>query len=168
MPELLARGGLSQLMASLHRCFAFGPQQAVGQGDRNLIAVIGQWRPEQLDRVWPGASTTAAADWPAQLPHHVLVYVDARERFPYLVEYRGAAQTALANSSEGYAPARDPLATFEFVDVQFAAAMPADLFQFAPPDNNFTDVTDRVIEDLRPVAAPAADASAARRAGTWR
>jgi hypothetical protein len=130
--------------------------------------VVGQWRPEQLERVWPGISTASVGDWPSHLPHHVLLYIDANDRFPYFIEYRGADQAELATSAVAHYPADDPLASFEFIDVQFAAAMPADTFQFTPPDNSsWTDVTARVIEELRAPPAPMAE-DTARREGTWR
>jgi hypothetical protein len=168
MMELMARGGLSQLMAGLHRSFTFGPRQTLRQGNRTMLAVVGQWRPEQLERVWPGASTASMGDWPPHLPHHVLVYIDANDRFPYFIEYRGADQAALATSAVAHYYADDPLASFEFIDVQFAAAMPADTFQFTPPDNSWTDVTWRVIEELRAPPAPVEAEGTARREGTWR
>ena len=170
MPELLARGGISQLVASLHRSYSFGSRTSLQWGERRVWAVIGQWRPPQLDRYWTGLSTSDPSHWPSHLPHHVLLYIDEREKFPYLVEYRGAAQSALATSSDALYPARDPLARFEFIDVQIAAAMPADTFQFTPPENGaWTDITSRVIEELRPPPAPVVEAEGtARREGTWR
>lgn len=164
MAELLARGGLSQLVSSLVRSFAFGAHRAVSHEDRALVALVGVWRPEQLARIWPGAGE---GNWPAHLPHHVLVYIDPRERFPYLVEYRGGDQAAVAESTEVHLRTRDPLASLEFVDVQFAATMPADVFHFVPPDNNFTDVTHQVLAEVRPPTA-ATETRSARRDGAWR
>jgi hypothetical protein len=138
------------------------------RGEQTVFALIGQWRFEQLERVWPGLSTGGDGEWPAHLPHHVLLYVDANDRFPYFVEYRGAAQAYLAASSEAYAPADDALASFEFIDVQFASPMPADKFQYTPPENNFTDITDRVVAELRPPPVPLEETSTARRTGSWR
>jgi hypothetical protein len=166
--ELLARGGVSQLVASLHRSFSFGPRQTLRRGDRTMLAVIGRWRPEQLERLWPGAGSMAPGDWPPHLPHHVVVYVDANDRFPYFVEYRGGDQQALASSAEAYYPARDALASFEFIEVQFAAAMPADIFQFTPPDVSWHDITSRLVEELRPPPAAAPEVNTAHRETTVR
>jgi outer membrane lipoprotein-sorting protein len=165
--ELMARGGISQLIAGLHHCFEFGPRRAFTRGQQTVFAVIGRWRPDELSRIWPGLSADSAENWPAQLPHHVVIYVDSSDRFPYLIEYRGGEQAALAASSEGYAPARDALATYEFIEVQFAAAMPSDTFQFTPPDNSWQDITARIVNELRPPAAPTAEA-AVPRTGSWR
>jgi hypothetical protein len=166
-PELLARGGVAQLVASMHRCFTFGPRQTLRRGDRTMLALIGRWRPEQLERLWPGAGSMAPADRPAHLPHHVVVYVDANDRFPYFVEFRGGDQAALADSTDAYYPARDALASFEFIDVQFAAAMPADIFDFTPPDNSWHDITSRLVDELRsPATAP--EVNTANRSATMR
>jgi hypothetical protein len=166
-PELLARGGLSQLLADLHRCFAFGPEQTLRRGDHTVKAVIGLWRPEQLERAWPGLST-GASEWPPHLPHHVLLYVDNDDLFPYLVEYRGGAQAELATSSAAYFPAQEALAGFEFIDVQFAATMPSSLFEFTPAESDWHDVTARVIDELRPPAPKPEETASSHRSGTWR
>jgi hypothetical protein len=163
---LLVRGGLSQLVADLHRCFVFGPDQTLRRGDRSVNAVIGQWRPDELERQWPGL-TTGAEGWPSHLPHHVLMYIDNDDLFPYLVEYRSGTQAALATSNAAFFPSHEALAEFEFVDVQFAAAMPANLFDFEPAENDWHDVTARVVEQLMP-PPPKLEEIAARRSGTWR
>jgi hypothetical protein len=130
-------------------------------------AVIGHWRPEQLQRVWPGLDVNDASQWPSHLPHHVLAYVDNDDRFPYLIEYRSSAQMGLATSAAGRLPAHRPLASFEFFDVHFATAVPARLFRFSPGEINWHDITNRVIQELRP-PAPAEAESTARRQATWR
>jgi len=154
-------------VAGLQRCFTFGPDQTLRRGQRTVRAVIGTWRPEALERIWPSLSTRDPAEWPSHLPHHVLVYVDNDDVFPYLIEYRGPAQASLSTAAAGHFPAHDALAVIEFVDVYFATPMPASLFQFSPAEINWHDVTGRVIDQLRP-PAPAAEASTARRQGTWR
>jgi hypothetical protein len=166
--ELLARGGVSQLIAGLHQCFQFGPRQTLSRGQQTVFALVGRWRPEELGRIWPGLSAETAEDWPAQLPHHVVLYVDASDRFPYFIEYRGGDQADLAASAEGYAPTRHALATYEFLEVQFAAAMPVDTFEFTPPDNSWHDITARVVEEIRRPATPTAEASVPRQTGSWR
>ena len=170
MAELLARGGVSQLAAGLHRNFTFGPRQMLQRGNQQIVAVVGTWRPEELERAWPGLAAAAVDEWPSHLPHHVLVYVGAVDRFPYFIEYRCGAQAAIATSSEAYLPARDAMASFEFIDVQFAATMPADVFQYSPPDNSWHDITSRLVEEVRPLPriAPAPEASTAQREGEWR
>jgi hypothetical protein len=170
LSELLSRGGVSQLAAGLHRYFTFGPRQTLLRGNQQIVAVVGQWRPQELERAWPGLAAAGSEEWPTHLPHHVLVYVGANDRFPYFIEYRGIDQARLAGSNEAYMPARDSMASFEFIDVQFAAAMPANVFQYTPPDNNWHDITSRLVEEVRPLpsAEPSQEAITAQREGEWR
>jgi hypothetical protein len=101
------------------------------------------------------------------LPHHVLVHIDNDDLFPYLVEYRSGAQASLATSAANCFPSHEPLASFEFIDVQFAVAMPAELFQFSPAETDWHDVTAGAIERLRP-PPKAEEPSTARRPASWR
>lgn len=165
--ELLVRGGLTQLFAELGRCFQFSAPQPVRHGERTALAVVGRWRDAELQREWPVLAEESAA-WPAHLPHHVLVQVDHDTLFPYLVEYRGAEQASLAASAAAPFPTRKPLASYEFIDVKFAATMPDHLFQFAPAQLDWQDATARTLERLRPPPAPAKEDEVARRYGDWR
>jgi hypothetical protein len=165
--ELLVRGGASQLIADLHSLFQFGEEQTLRHGDRTVRAVIGRWRPEALERVWPGLNSASIGGWPEHLPHHVLVHIDNDDLFPYLVEYRSGAQASLATSAANCFPSHEPLASFEFIDVQFAVAMPAELFQFSPAETDWHDVTAGAIERLRP-PPKAEEPSTARRPASWR
>lgn len=165
--ELLVRGGLTQLFAELGRCFTFSAPQPVRHGQQTALAVVGRWRDAQLLREWPSLTSESAA-WPAHLPHHVLVQVDSNSYFPYLVEYRGVDQAELAASAAAPFAARQPLARYEFINVQFTAAMPDHLFQFAPAQLDWQDATSRTLERLRPPPAPAGNDDVARRYGTWR
>lgn len=157
--ELLARGGLSQLIAELSRCFAFEPPQTMRRGDRIVLAVIGAWRPDPLARHWPGAPSM----WPAHLPHHVLLHVDSDDYFPYYIEYRGGDQQAYAATQTAHFPVRDALCSLEFIDVRFDAAMDERLFQFSPGEAAFQDGTARLLEQLRPPPAPPVLEQTARR-----
>lgn len=166
--DAAARGGLSQLMASLARCFTFSAAQPMQLGDRTMLAVIGTWRPEQLESEWSGLSTRSPAEWPVHLPHHVLVYIDSSELFPYLIEYRGGGDAELVTDPQGVFATRNPLALFEFWDVQyFGSTMPPTLFQYTPPDPSWHDVTSKMIEELR-VKAAKSEPEMTQRAGTWR
>jgi len=166
-PELLARGGASQMIANLHRMFTFGEEQTLRRGERTVRAVLGRWRAEQLERQWPGLATGGDV-WPEHLPHHVLVYIDNDDFFPYLVEYRGGDQASLADSSAACFPAQDPLASFEFIDVKFVSHMQPELFQFTPTESDWHDETGSVIERLHPAPPKTDEPATARRNGTWR
>lgn len=166
--DAAARGGLSQLVASLARCFTFSSPQPMQLGERTMLAVIGTWRPEQLEREWPGLSTKPPEEWPSHLPHHVLLYIDSSELFPYLIEYRGGGDAALVTDPHGVFATRHPLALFEFLEVEyFGSTMPQSLFQYAPPDPSWHDVTSKVIEELR-AAGTKGPAEMTQREGTWR
>lgn len=166
--DAAARGGLSQLVTSLARCFTFSSPQPMQLGERTMLAVIGTWKPEQLEREWAGLSTKPPAEWPTHLPHHVLLYIDSSELFPYLIEYRGGENAELVTDPHGVFATRQPLALFEFLEVEyFGSTMPAQLFQYAPPDPSWHDVTGKVIEELRATSAKGS-AEMTQREGTWR
>jgi hypothetical protein len=158
--ELLVRGGLTQLVAELHRCFTFSEQRTLQRGEGAVMALVGQWRPEHLMRLWPALAEEGSA-WPEHLPHHVLLYLGADDFFPYLIEYRSSAAAPLMTSDAVFAAQADPLASYEFIDVQFAASMPDHAFTFDPPPDR-RDVTGVALERLRPTpplpAAEPADA----------
>jgi hypothetical protein len=163
--EALARGGLSQLMAELSRCFTFASPHTMRRGEQIVLAVIGTWRPEPLARHWPAA---VGGEWPAHLPHHVLLHIDSDDYFPYFIEYRGGNQQDASTSPTAHFPLRDPLASIEFIDVRFDAAMDERLFEFSPGDGGFQDGTARLIEQLRPPAPQSAPEQTARRPAAWR
>lgn len=166
--DAAARGGLSQLVASLERCFTFSSPQPMQLGERTMLAVIGTWQPEQLEKEWAGLSTKPPAEWPSHLPHHVLLYIDSSELFPYLIEYRGGEDAELVTDPHGVFATRNPLALFEFLEVEyFGSTMPPNLFQYTPPDPSWHDVTSRVIEELR-AASKGASPEMTQREGTWR
>lgn len=166
--DAAARGGLSQLVTSLTRCFTFSAPQPMQLGNRTMLAVIGTWRPEQLEREWAGLSTRSPSEWPTHIPHHVLLYIDSSELFPFLIEYRGGEDAGMVSDPHGVFATRNPLALFEFLDVEyFGATMPPSLFQYTPPDPSWHDVTSRVIEEIRASSkGPAAEMT--QREGTWR
>jgi hypothetical protein len=163
--DLLARGGLSQLIAELRRCFDFGPPAEATVEGRPALAIVGRWRPEALARDWPGLDAKAVGEWPAQLPHHVLLVVGPVDRFPYVVEYRRGEEADLADAP-GRAAA-DPLARYEFFNVRYEATMPERLFEFPSTEVEWHDVTASVVARLRPPAPVQTDATALR-PGAWR
>jgi hypothetical protein len=146
-PVALARGGASQLVAELHRCFEFGPPQPTRIDNVPALAMVGRWRGAELARAWPGLEADGGA-WPAHLPQHVLLVVGAADLFPRLVEYRRGSQASLADSASA-ALSADPLARFEFYDVNFLATIPAGALEFAAVDVDWRDVTARVVERLK-------------------
>jgi hypothetical protein len=164
--EVLARGGLSQLVAELRRAFAFGPPTAVVEQDRPMIALVGTWREDALHRQWQSLSTESPSDWPGHLPHHVVVKLGREDYFPYVVEYRRGADAGLASSVVGVS---DPLARIEFFDVRWGVVnVDERLFEFTPADVEWRDETAAALERLRPTPPPTAPMPVAQREGTWR
>jgi hypothetical protein len=164
--EVLARGGLSQLVAELRRAFAFGPPAAIVEQDRPMIALVGRWREEALYRQWQSLSPDSPGDWPGHLPHHVVVKLGREDFFPYVVEYRRAADADLADSVAGVG---DPLARFEFFEVRWGVVnIDERLFEFMPADVDWRDETAATLERLRPTPPPPAPMPVAQREGVWR
>jgi hypothetical protein len=162
--QLLARGGLSQLIAQLKRNFEFGPPTVVVESGQVLMAMVGSWRKDALARAWPGLDPALPGDWPAHLPHHVLVKVGRRDLFPRTIEYRRGSDAGLFREASG---AIDPLARYEFFDVQWNVTMPERLFEFVATDLDWHDVTAEVFEQLKPAALAQPVAEVAD-GGTWR
>jgi hypothetical protein len=163
--ELLARGGLSQLVAELRRSFEFGPPVSATLDGRTVAAIVGQWRSEALAQQWQGLSPNSADGWPSHLPHHVVVMVGIEDSFPYRVEYRRGSDAALVGS---VTPAGDPLARFEFFDVEKGSVSMDRLFEFTATDVDWRDVTGAVLERLRPTPPVTETPPLARRDGAWR
>ncbi|HMO86116.1 MAG TPA: hypothetical protein PKC18_14470, partial [Lacipirellulaceae bacterium] len=163
--ELLARGGLAQTLAELQRSFHFAPPVAVTVEGHDALALVGQWRDELLGRRWPGAVGASGAQWPAPLPHHVLLVVGARDFFPYVIEYRRGADETWASTPHA---SPDPLARFEFYAVDFAAAMREEMFEFRANDVQWRDATSLMVQRLLPRAAPAPQVQTAAGSAPWR
>jgi hypothetical protein len=162
---VLGRGGLSQLMAELRRCFDFGPPTPIGSvGGPRQVAIVGRWKGESLEQEWPSLSGDDGAHWPTNLPHHVVVKIGENDLFPYAIEYRRGADAAMAAY---FGDVSDPLARYEFFDVRWAVTMPAQLFEFNATDVDWHDVTGRVLERIRPTS-PEKVAELPPREGTWR
>jgi hypothetical protein len=162
-PELRARGGISQLIAELQHSFTFGTADPAVVEGREAFAVLGRWRPEVLQRDWPQLDAAQPGDWPAHLPHHVVVVVGGIDFFPYVVEYRSGREGSLVDAPPTQT-ALDPLARYEFFEVRYAATMSKDLFEFPSTDEEWRDVTGAVIERLRPLSP----VQTATRPGPWR
>lgn len=152
------RGGLPQLLSDLIRQFDFDPPRPVQHEGQHVDALIGHWRTNQLQRLWPEGSPygkKALANWPEQLPHHVLLLID-KNFFPRVVEHRHAGDAYLASIAGGLRPARDPLLRYEIFEVRFAEALDRRLFEFKT-ESDWKDETSLVLERLtQPKAAKSA------------
>lgn len=144
------QGGLGQMLGELLSNFDFQPPQSTQLNGLPVSALVGQWRPEQLRRLWPEAelSEAGAVQWPEQLPHHVLLLVGRNNLFPYVCEHRSRADAALATSLSGLRPTSVPLLRYEIFEVQTAVAISQETFQYTPGDMEWTDETAIVLEQL--------------------
>ena len=158
------RGGISQLLAELLRRFEFDPPRATQLNGFPVEALVGHWRTDQLAELSPAALAALAdpAAWPPQLPHHVLILVGQSNLFPYVVEYRSAADAQLAEELIGLRPAQEPLLRYEIFEVRFAEAIDSTVFQFKAGDVASTDETALVLERLVKQHASAAAEVAGR------
>ena len=147
--ELLARGGLSQLVAELRRRFTFGPPRAATDEGRDVLAVVGRWREEAVGARRGRRSTpTSPDDWPAHLPHHVVVVVGRCDLFPYVIEYRRGGRRrvgrrSLASRSGRSAGAVRVLRRAAAATMRAAVRVPVDGCRVARRDRD-------VVEQLRP------------------
>ncbi|MGI9428827.1 MAG: hypothetical protein ACR2NM_09235 [Bythopirellula sp.] len=147
---LQGQGGLGQMLGELLGNFDFQPPQSTQLNGLPVNALVGQWRPEQLRRLWPEAELSRAgtAEWPEQLPHHVLLLVGRNNLFPYVCEHRSGADAALATNLSGLRPTNLPLLRYEIFEVQTAVAISQETFQYVPGDIEWTDETALVLTQL--------------------
>jgi hypothetical protein len=160
------RGGLVQLLRELADRFDFTAEPATGSLATPCYALVGRWKPQELGGLWsplPDAERAPEA-WPTHLPHHVVLEVGREDLFPYRLEYRGAADAALAGLPGG-GQASTPLARYEWFDVQFIATIEPEQFSYTAGEIDWVDRTDdalrRILEQRaapRTAALPASTA----------
>ncbi len=152
------RGGLTQLLSDLIRQFDFDLPRPVQFDGQPVEALIGRWRSEQLQQLWPEGTPFgdgSFARWPEQIPHNVLVLID-KNFFPRVVEYRRTADAYLAETVAGLRPTRDPLLRYEVFDVRLATVLDPGKFKLET-DGDFKDETNLILKRLtRPKAAKSA------------
>jgi hypothetical protein len=148
---LEGQGGLGQMLGDLLRNFDFQPPQPTQLNGDPVNALVGHWRTEQLARLWPAGAELeemTTDDWPAQLPHHVMLLIRTRNLFPCVCEHRTAQDAALATQLGGLRPTAAPLLRYEIFEVQTAVAIPEEKFQYVPGDVPSTDETNLVYQQL--------------------
>ena len=144
------QGGLTETLADLLRRFTFAPRRKAQLNGLPVYALLGQWRQEELEKVWPGLTgKDQDIAWPKHLPHHVLLLVGENNLFPYVLEHRRASDAMLVQSAAGIRPvAKDPLMRLEVFEVQLAAALDDSLFEYSPGDMQWSDETQLVFERM--------------------
>lgn len=155
--SVTGQGGLSEMLADLLRHYTFQPPQPTQLNGLPVYSLVGTWRTEQLAKHWSASVNLDAlelAEWPTQLPHHVLLLVHKQNLFPCVVEHRSAASSSYATSLAGLRPTSSPLTRYEIYEVNFAVAIPNEHFDFSP-DGNWSDETSVVLERLKKEIEPA-------------
>jgi hypothetical protein len=158
LPTAVSRGGLCGQLADLIEHFDFGPPRPIQLDDYSMVAMIGRWKPEPLVRLCPQFAASAPsnadandseAEWPDQLPHHVLLMVGVQDLFPYLIEHRRYRDVAAAGTGASTHPVDDPLARYEQFEVQFTAPLDERLFE-SPHSNDikWDDETPELIVEM--------------------
>ena len=126
-----------------------------------MVAMTGRWKPEPLVQLCPQFASSGLtadaknpeADWPDQLPHHVLLMVGKQNLFPYLIEHRRnkdapSSDDPLSGDGAGTHPVDDPLARYEQFEVQFTAPLDERLFEFDHSELQWEDETPKLIVQL--------------------
>ena len=150
-PELaliMARGGLSQLIAELSDQMHFQLAVADSSTTAEYLTIVGSWKPDALARLWPEARDGQATHWPSQLPWQVTLQVGRNDFFPHVIEYyKGKVEAATGQG--GGVIADGTLARFEFFEVDFARAVDDRHFNYAAGETQWADETTAAIRRLR-------------------
>jgi len=146
------RGGVSQMLADLQHRFDFDPPLPMQMNGIPVHALVGHWRKSGLKELWPDFDATnedgETPEWPAQLPHHVLLLVGQGNLFPYVIEHRRFEDAYLVDTVTGLRPANDPLLRYELFNVQFAVAIDPQKFVYKHGGVEWTDETMAVMGRL--------------------
>lgn len=130
-------GGAPMLLSGLDEAFAFGEPRRMRLGEELVVAMIGRWR-ETESR----ASTDRA-------PHHVVVALEDQGLLPRLVEYRGQTDPLSAaglTDPQRLHPSRQPLLRLELGGLRPGVAVDPSAFVYNPPEDDWTDRTDREVQ----------------------
>ena len=152
LAEAAVRGGISQMLSDLLKRFDFDSPRASQWNGQPALALIGHWRKSGLEELWPDykklIEAEEAPDWPAQLPHHVLLLVGPNNLIPHVIEQRRFEDAYLATTVTGLRPTNDPLLRYEIFDVKIAVAIDPQKFVYKTGDVDWSDETAAVIERL--------------------
>jgi hypothetical protein len=146
-------GGLPRLLRGLHANFKFTPVGQTRLSDQLTAWTLrGEWNREMLTKLLPGQKEAIdqgkPPDWsrlPEHLADHVVLYLGTADRFPYRIEYRRRDPDRKEGPS---GPQSKAIGTLEFRQVDLAASIPPGRFDYQPGDVEWTDQTDRFLEDL--------------------
>jgi len=149
--DVLALGGLAQVLDSLHRSFEFRSLRAEKLGVHSTYAVLGVWKPAALERLkptdQPGAEAGPplnVADLPEFMPNQMEVFIGRDDLFPYQIDYYRAVQPGTRNDSDQL------LARMKLVDVHFDVPIDPAQFVFNPGERVPVDDTEAFLRRTLP------------------
>lgn len=147
----LGLGGIPELLASLEREMKFSSLKEESLRSRQVFVLQGNWNDDAATR-WLGdpAKRDKNAALPLFVPDEVRVSLDRETGFPLRLLYLKKM------------PDRDvmrPMLTLDFLDVALNEPVDASEFHYEPPDRvTPVEITPMYLEQLKPLAAPAAPA----------
>jgi hypothetical protein len=133
----LGFGGLPGLFAAIEDSVIFDDHKETTLDDRKLVVIEGGWKPALL-KVWQGDKKNAPL--PEYVPTRLRVYLDGASLFPRRILYlKHDAEKVLR-----------PIVSLDFSEVEIDTAIPAEKFQFTPPNGIFPeDLTSQFLERIK-------------------
>jgi hypothetical protein len=166
MTHAVAVGGLPRLMSGLVENFAFDEPQAAQVRDTAVWLLEGRWQKHVLTRLFPDQEEQILAgqppdltSLPEQMPTSVLVLLRQSDLFPLRIDYRRRGTDE--GAAEGVADRS--LLRVDLYDIRRGAPLDERMFIYQPGNQEFEDLTDRFLEQLRPVTADEEQGSTATR-----
>ncbi len=152
--NLLAVGGLPQLLAALADHFQFSTPQAVRLDKAAVWVVDGRWRPDKLAELLPEQRERIAAGQPAdlaqlspQLPTEVRVALGQNDLLPYRIEFRRTESGPNASARDD--GMRPPMVLLEILEIRRPEALDEGLFSYQPGNQEVADYTDLYLQALK-------------------
>ncbi len=149
--DVLALGGLAQVLDSVHRSFEFQSLRAEKLGVHATYAVLGVWKPAAVERLkpvdQPGAESSpplTVDSLPEFMPTQIEVFIGRDDLFPYQVDYYRAAHPGTRSDSDQL------LARMKFVDVHFDVPIDPAQFVFSPGERVPVDDTEAFLRRTLP------------------
>lgn len=133
--RFLGLGGMPQLLRSLSADFDFAPYDPA-QGEKDRILLVGDWKREALERLFPELKPHFEAakpmDWgkvPEHFPQQVELLLGHEDLFPYRIRYLRAVD------AKGRPAAKVALVMLEMFDVEIGTPLPEAQFRYDPSSN---------------------------------
>jgi hypothetical protein len=150
--ELLAMGGLPELLVSLLEHFEFAQPQASRLGDMPVYRLAGRWRPDPPSRLAIFAGTlqesgSAAKKKPSpRVPREVHVLLGRDDLFPYVIQYEGGPSD---ETGQGRGGGSSPAALrIELFEVQLNGPIDPRQFVYRPGEIDSVDATRQNLKKL--------------------